>query len=148
MRVRLRSAGAVVLAAGLQWVLTLWAGRTVPVLLLPLVCLLGMHHGPQIGTECGMFAGVLGWVGGISPWFLLIYPLLGGLAGKVFPKVGGFWGNWLRLLPLLAVGEGTLLLVHGPEGWPVAWREGLLALACYPLAAGLARISGPGRRGG
>lgn len=145
--VRLRLAGVVALALLVQRALFLGAGGTVPVLL-SLVILVGLHHGPQIGAECGMFAGALGWLVGVSPWFLVIYPLLGGLAGKVFPKPGGFWGNWLRLLPLLAAGEGMLVLIHGPAGWPVAWREGLAALACYPLAAGLARLAGRGRRGG
>lgn len=145
--VRLRLAGVVALAFLVQRVLFLGTGGTVPLLLLPLVCLVGGRHGPQKGTECGMFAGLLCWMVGVSPENLLLYPLFGGLGGKVFPKSGGSWGNWMRLLPLLAAGEGILLLVHGLAGWSVAWREGLVTWAWSPLAAALVRLTGTERGG-
>ena len=123
--------------------LTVWG--VCPLLLPPLVCLLGMEEGPERGAECGFLGGIFSWFAGGSLWGLPLLALLGGAAGKWFPLPGGFWGKWLRVLLLVVGMEGLLVLCHGLAGEPilaalrVAWPEGLLSAACYPLAALLVR---------
>ena len=117
-----------------------------PLLLPPLVCLLAMEEGPDRGAECGLLGGVLCWMAGASLWLPPLWALLGAAAGKLFPLPGGFWGKWLRLLPLLAGMEASIVLFHWLTGDPlmaalrVAWPEGMLSAACFPVAAGLVKL--------
>ena len=123
----------------------------VPLLLPPLLCLLGMAQGPDRGAGCGLFGGLLCLLAGCSPWILALYPLIGGISGAAFHNSQGFWGTWLRTVPVLAGMEVLLVLGHWmagnrfPAALAVAWPELLLALACYPLAAGIGKAASLGR---
>ena len=123
----------------------------VPLLLPPLLCLLGMAPGPDRGAGCGLFGGLLCLLAGCSPWILALYPLIGGISGAAFHNSQGFWGTWLRTVPVLAGMEVLLVLGHWmagnrfPAALAVAWPELLLALACYPLAAGIGKAASLGR---
>lgn len=134
---------AVVLAFLVQRCLLvhLWFFGVFPLVLPVLLCLLGMLHGPDRGAECGLFGGVLCLLAGCSPWVLVLYPLVGGVSGAVFHNSVGFWGKWLRTVPVLAGMEVLLVLGHWMAGdklmaaLRIAGPEFLLALACYPLTA-------------
>ncbi len=150
---RVRCCLAVCLAFLLQRCLlsqgTLWG--TVPLLLPPLLCFLGMTQGADRGAACGLLGGLLCLLSGTSPWMLALYPLVGGISGAVFHNAQGFWGKWLRAVPLLAGMEAALVLGHWMAGdrlaaaLRVAWPELLLALASYPLAALLGKLVFGGR---
>lgn len=128
--------------------------RCLPVLLVlpPLLCLMGMEQGPQKGAECGLLGGFLCLLAGCSPWILALYPLIGGISGAVFHNSGGFWGKWLRTVPVLMGAEALLVLGHWvagaslPAALSVAWPEFWMALACYPLAAVIGRMGKPRRQ--
>lgn len=154
---RTKCALAVALAFLLQRLLLVYLAvwGVCPLVLPPLICWLGMEEGPERGAECGFFGGILAWFAGCSLWYLPLLTLLGGVAGKVFPIPGGFWGKWARTLLLLVGMEGLLILGHTLTGGGllaalrIAWPEGLLSAASFPLAAGLVKLSSlPFRRRG
>lgn len=130
-------------------ILAFLAQRCLPGVLVlpPLLCRLGMEGGPQKGAECGLLGGFLCLLSGCSPWILALYPLIGGISGAVFHNAGGFWGKWLRTVPVLLGAEALLILGHWAAGsgltaaLSVAWPELWLALACYPLAALIGRVA-------
>lgn len=150
---RVRCALAVVLAFLVQRCLLVQVEilGVYPVVLPALLCLLGMAHGPDRGAVCGLFGGFLGLLAGCSPWVLALYPLVGGVSGAVFHNSSGFWGKWLRTVPVLVGMEVLLVLGHWmagnrfPAALAVAWPEFLLALACFPLAAVIGKAASPGR---
>lgn len=95
--------------------------------LLPtLICLVGLRQGGERGAACGLLGGVLALCLGFSPWILPLLTLLGGISGTVFHNPSGFWGNWLRALPLLA---GYCLLPALGH-----WLTGEAPIPCLTLA--------------
>ena len=75
------------------------------------------------------------------PWVLALYAALGGLAGAWTASPAGFFGLWLRFVPLAAAMEGLLVALHWPArsalaaAWAIAGPELALTLLCFPLAA-------------
>lgn len=147
--VRLRPLLAVAAAVAMQVLLldrvALW--HVSPSLLPALVFLIGVEAGPDWGAGLGLFAGALLFLMGGGPWAFVLYALLGGVAGGLFHSDGGFWGNWLRFLPVAAGLEGLLVLSHWPAraamsaALAVAGPELLLAALCFPLAALFAAVA-------
>lgn len=138
---------AATLAFLLEWgVLTHFPLLGVRARLLPaLVYLVGMEAGPDRGAECGLFAGILCYATGGTPWQMALFTLLGGLSGAVFHKMEGFWGKWLLCLPALAGWEALQLAGHClagvtlPAGLRIAGVELGLAALCFPVAVLLTR---------
>lgn len=112
-----------------------------PRVLPALMYLVAMEAGPDRGAECGLFAGILCYVTGGTPWQMALFTLLGGLSGALFHKTEGFWGTWLLCLPALAGWEGLQLLGHClgsvtlAAGLQIAGVELGLAVLCFPVAA-------------
>lgn len=134
---------AVVLAFLLQRGLLAWfpVWGVSPWLLPSVVCLLGLFQGADRGAGYGLLGGFLCLFSGASPWVLALLPLAGGVAGAVFPRRRGFWGNWLRTGAVLAGWEILLVLGHWLTGAAltaclrIAGPELLLSAALFPLAA-------------
>ena len=105
------------------------------------VFLSGAEEGADKGAAAGLLAGALLFLAGGSPWSLILYAALGALAGLWVTAPVGFFGLWLRFLPLAAAMEGVLVAVHWPArsalaaAWSIAGPELILTLLCFPAAA-------------
>ena len=140
---RLRPYAPAVLAALLQILLVsrLRLLGLCPPLVPAAVFLSGAEEGADRGAAAGLLAGSLLFLAGGSPWSMALYAALGGLAGAWVRARAGFFGLWLRFLPLAAAMEGLLVLVHWPArsalaaAWSIAGPELALTLLCFPPAA-------------
>ena len=146
---RLGCALAVVLALVGQLLLTGVRFQGVqPLLLPPLVCVLGQRYGPRMGVAAGLLGGglLLALGGGLSGFALL--PLLGGAAGGLFPRGEGVLRRWLLCLPVLGgyellLGLGLLAGCGAPLGALVlGGKELLLCALAVPVAEALAALCG------
>lgn len=105
------------------------------------VFLSGAEEGADRGAAAGLLAGTLLFLAGGSPWSMVLYAALGGLAGVWVRTGAGFFGLWVRFFPLAAVMEVLLVLVHWPArsalaaAWTIAGPELALTLLCFPAAA-------------
>jgi len=130
---------AVLLQVFLLSRLRLWG--LCPPLVPAAVFLTGAEEGGDRGAAAGLLAGALLFLAGGSPWSLALYAALGGLAGAWVTAAGGFFGLWIRFLPLAAAMEGLLVLVHWPArsalaaAWALAGPELALTVLCFPAAA-------------
>ncbi len=150
---RLGCALAVVLALVGQLLLVGVRVRGVhPLLLPPVVCVLGQRYGPGRGVAAGLLGGVLSLAlgGGLSGFALL--PLAGGAAGGLFPRGDGAPRRWLLCLPVLAGYELLLVLGHlAGSGAPLGAlvlgaKEWVLCALAVPVAEGLVALCGLRRR--
>ena len=140
---RLRPYAPAVLAAFLQVLLVsrLRLLGLCPPLVPAAVFLSGAEEGADRGAAAGLLAGTLLFLAGGSPWSMGLYAALGGLAGVWVRSGAGFFGLWLRFLPLAAAMETLLVLVHWPArtalraAWAIAGPELALTLLCFPAAA-------------
>ena len=105
------------------------------------VFLSGTEEGADRGAAGGLLAGTILFLAGGSPWVLALYAALGGLAGAWTASPAGFFGLWLRFVPLAAAMEALLVLVHWPArtalaaAWTIAGPELALTVLCFPPAA-------------
>ena len=105
------------------------------------VFLSGAEEGADRGAAAGLLAGTLLFLAGGSPWSMVLYAALGGLAGVWVRTGAGFFGLWVRFFPLAAAMEVLLVLVHWPArsalaaAWTIAGPELALTLLCFPAAA-------------
>ena len=140
---RLRPYAPAALAAVLQIVLfsrlRLWG--LCPPLVPGAVFLTGAEEGADRGAAGGLLAGTILFLAGGSPWTMALFAALGGLAGAWVTAWAGFFGLWLRFVPLAAAMEGLLVALHWPArsalaaAWAIAGPELALTLLCFPLAA-------------
>jgi len=117
------------------------------------VFLAGSGGGADRGAAAGLAAGGTLFLAGGSPWSMVLYAALGGLSGA-WPWPGrGFFGLWLRFLPLAAALEGVLVLLHWPAraaltaALTIAGPEWALAALAFPVAAAGAVFPGAGKPG-
>lgn len=105
------------------------------------VFLTGAEHGGDRGAAGGLLAGTVLFLAGGSPWSMALYAALGGVAGAWVRTGGGFFGLWLRFLPLAVGLEGLRVAVHWPArsalaaAWAIALPELCLTLLAFPAAA-------------
>lgn len=105
------------------------------------VFLTGAEEGGDRGAAGGLLAGGVLFLAGGSPWLMALYAALGGLAGAWVTARTGFFGLWLRFVPLAAAMEGLLTAAHWPArsalaaAWAIAGPELALTLLCFPVAA-------------
>ena len=72
---------------------------------------------------------------------MALYAALGGLAGAWATARAGFFGLWLRFLPLAAALEGLVAATHWPArdalaaAGAIAGPEFVLMALCFPPAA-------------
>ena len=140
---RLRPYAPAALAAVLQVLLVsrLRLLGLCPPLVPAAVFLSGTEEGADRGAAAGLLAGTLLFLAGGSPWSMALYAALGGLAGAWVRSGAGFFGLWMRFVPLAAAMEALLVLVHWPArsalaaAWAIAGPELALTLLCFPAAA-------------
>ena len=140
---RLRPYAPAALAAFLQVLLVsrLRLLGLCPPLVPAAVFLSGAEEGADRGAAAGLLAGTILFLAGGSPWSMGLYAALGGLAGVWVRSEAGFFGLWLRFVPLAAAMEALLVLVHWPArsalaaAWAIAGPELALTLLCFPAAA-------------
>lgn len=143
MMARLRPYAPALLAAVLQIFLLsrLRLLGLCPPLVPAAVFLSGTEGGADRGAAAGLLAGGVLFLAGGSPWTMALFAALGGLAGAWVTAWAGFFGLWLRFIPLAAAMEGGLVLVHWPArsaleaAWTIAGPELLLTVLCFPAAA-------------
>ena len=143
MTARLRpyapAAAAVLLQIFLLSRLRFWG--VCPPLVPAAVFLSGTEEGGDRGAAAGLLAGGILFLAGGSPWSMALYAAAGALGGAWAAGHAGFFGLWLRFLPLAAAMEVLLVLVHWPAraalraALLIAGPELVLTLLCFPLAA-------------
>lgn len=123
-----------------------------PLLLPPLVCVLGQRYGPDRGVEAGLLGGALLLALGNGFAGFALLPLLGGAAGGFLPRGEGVLRRWLLCLPALAGYELLLVLGHlAGRGAPLGAlslgaKEFVLCALAVPVAEGIAALCGKIRR--
>ena len=150
---RLRPYGPALVAAAMQVFLLsrlrFWG--LCPPLVPAAVFLSGAEEGADRGAAAGLLAGGFLFLTGGSPWTMVLFAALGGLAGVWTAAEAGFFGLWLGFLPLAAAMEGALVLTHWPArsalaaAWSIAGPELALTVLCFPAAALLTGLFRPRR---